>query len=82
MGDVFYDLELIDGTIDSASCVEMLEINLEQFIAANNDHEFWFQQDNAKSHTSNYTKDYFTEIGMPIIEWPAFSPDLNTIENQ
>ena len=42
--------------------------------------ELSFQQDNAKGHSSKYTKSVLAAIGSTPIFWPANSPDLNPIE--
>jgi len=45
---------------------------------------FIFQQDNAPSHASKYTKAFLDNnsiSGDRIMEWPPSSPDLNCIEN-
>jgi len=39
-----------------------------------------FQQDNAKGHSSAFTKSVFAAINIQPIFWPANSPDLNPIE--
>ena len=39
-----------------------------------------FQQDNAKGHSSAFTKSVFEAIGIIPIYWPPNSPDLNPIE--
>jgi transposase len=39
------------------------------------------QQDNAPCHTAKAVKDYCAAYGVEFIEWPAYSPDLNPIEN-
>ena len=39
-----------------------------------------FQQDNAKGHSSTFTKSVLSSIGIEPIFWPANSPDLNPIE--
>ena len=38
-------------------------------------------QDGASPHTARATCRYFNENGIPLIRWPAYSPDLNPIEN-
>jgi len=38
-------------------------------------------QDNAPIHTANAVKDWFKEMGIPIVDWPLYSLDLNPIEN-
>jgi transposase len=38
-------------------------------------------QDNASIHTAGAVKRWFAEIGIPVTDWPPYSPDLNPIEN-
>lgn len=40
-----------------------------------------FMQDNARCHTARSTKAFFSAQRMQVMEWPAFSSDLNPIEN-
>jgi hypothetical protein len=44
-----------------------------------------FLQDNAPTHTSRVVKQFLAEFSsahrVTIIDWPAYSPDLNPIEN-
>jgi transposase len=40
-----------------------------------------FQQDGARIHTAQATKDWLESYGVWTIEWPAYSPDLNPIEH-
>ncbi|CAB4495442.1 unnamed protein product [Rhizophagus irregularis] len=40
-----------------------------------------FQQDNAPMHTAKLTHQFFVINNVPVIDWPANSPDLNPIEN-
>jgi len=40
-----------------------------------------FQQDNAKPHTANHSKEFFSKEKILITNWPPLSPDLNIIEN-
>ena len=40
-----------------------------------------FQQDNAKIHTAIVTKAWLEEHGFWVINWPAYSPDMNSIEH-
>jgi transposase len=43
--------------------------------------DWMFQQDNARSHVSKMTKEFFEIVGMDLLEaWPPYSPDLNIIE--
>jgi len=36
-----------------------------------------FMQDNAPIHTANIIKNWFDEHGIPLVDWPPYSPDLN-----
>jgi transposase len=40
-----------------------------------------FQQDNARPHTTQKIRDWFTEKKINCLEWPPQSPDLSPIEN-
>ena len=40
-----------------------------------------FMQDNARIHTAKKVQKWFEEEGIPLIEWPPYSPDLNPIEH-
>lgn len=42
---------------------------------------FRLMEDNAPSHCSDYTNAAREKVGIPKIEWPANSPDLNPIEH-
>lgn len=42
--------------------------------------DLYWQQDNAPSHASAFTKGVIRIGGLRVIEWPPYSPDLNPIE--
>ena len=41
---------------------------------------WWFQQDNARAHTSKIAKSWLRSQDFDVMEWPAKSPDLSWIE--
>ncbi len=45
------------------------------------DADFIFQQDLAPAHSAKATNTWFKDHGIPVLNWPANSPDLNPIEN-
>ncbi len=59
---------------------------LEQFMLPSADQlfkdaDFIFQQDWAPAHTAKSTKSWLNDHGVCVLDWPANSPDLNSIEN-
>ncbi len=45
------------------------------------DADFIFQQDLAPAHTAKSTKSWLNDHGVGVHDWPANSPDLNSIQN-
>ncbi len=45
------------------------------------DADFIFQQDLAPAHTAKSIKSWLNDHGVGVLDWPANSPDLNSIEN-
>ncbi|KAL1246805.1 hypothetical protein QQF64_034822, partial [Cirrhinus molitorella] len=45
------------------------------------DADFIFQQDLAPAHSAKATSTWFKDHGIPVLNWPANSPDLKSIEN-
>ncbi len=45
------------------------------------DADFIFQQDLAPAHSAKATSNWFKDHGIPVLNCPANSPDLNPIEN-
>ncbi len=73
----------LKSTVNTAIYQEILEhFMLPSADKLYGDADFIFQQDLAPAHTAKGTKSCFNEHGVPVLDWPANSPDLNPIENQ
>lgn len=74
----------IDGTMDSDQYIKVLDEQLipELEVAKEIYQGEWkIMQDNAPCHRAKKVINFLSEKGAPLLEWPAYSPDLNPIEN-
>ena len=75
------DPEAKSGGVTGRRIQECLEDQLPTILAPN----LIFAQDNAPTHTAKivqkWLKDWAEIYGLQLVDWPAYSPDLNPIEN-
>lgn len=73
-------LVVLDGRVNSEMYSNLIEKKLVPFLDELTE-TYVFMQDNCRIHTSKHSMQTFQDYGIPLLEWPAQSPDLNPIEN-
>ena len=77
VGDKLLDLVVCEVTLDSRKYIAVLNKSLVPSMSRG----LMFMHDGASVHRSNLTKNWLEKKNIPVIVWPAHSPDLNPIEN-
>jgi hypothetical protein len=79
--DIIVPLRRVNGTLRSQQYTEILQERVLPHLNEHHHPHFLFQQDNAPCHTSVYTRNWFQQHAMQVMQWPPQSPDLNPVEN-
>ena len=77
VSNTIFAIHIMEGNYNSEKYTDMLEECLDPFMQP----DWVFMHDGASIHRSNHTKEWLGDKKIPILEWPANSPDLNPIEN-
>lgn len=71
----------IPSNMNSQIYVDLLDNNLIDYAGELYEDNWTFQQDNAPIHNARHTKEFLRSHNIPVLDWPALSPDLNPIED-
>ncbi len=67
--------------VDAVQYCSMLDQTYQTYVEKYYPRGGIFQQDGVPAHTALFTKEYFMEEDMLVMDWPPKSPDMNIIEN-
>jgi len=79
IGAAEYEDILYDGLFSLVD--DILELSDDETIRVANDDTILFMQDNATCHKAKEVLEFLAQHHVPVMKWPAQSPDLNPIEN-
>lgn len=75
------EIQFVPSRMKSSDYIQVLENALVPFLNEQDSNQWIFQQDNARIHVSRETKAWFALKGIEVMNWPAYSPEINPIEN-
>lgn len=74
-------LVAVDGTMNAARYLDLLQNHLLPYGEVFGEDNWYLQQDNAPCHKAQVVTEFLLDNGLPTIDWPPYSPDMNVIEN-
>ena len=74
-------LHLFYENLNSNKYIKILEDALSEMNEINREEKIYLQMDNAKIHWTLDALKFYSENNITVVDWPAYSPDLNPIEN-
>ena len=73
------ELVVIQGNLTSERYIREVLTPHVLLVAEQMGPDFTFQQDNARPHIAGIVRDYLHAEGIETMQWPAASPDMNSI---
>jgi DDE superfamily endonuclease len=75
------DFEAKKNGYSANNYLEVLDIQVRLVYKANNNPGYIFMQDNTSIYIAHKVRDWFRDMGIIVLDWPPYSPDLNPIEH-
>lgn len=73
--------KLYKTTFNGLKYKSLLQESIVPIIRLNLGEDFFYQEDNSRVHKSKIIKEFMNNNGIRVLKWPAYSPDLNIVED-
>ena len=77
----FTTLVVLTGSVNQETYQLALGMMMQDLKKHGDPEDYILMQDGAPAHRAASTKEYLEKLKLETVEWPAYSPDLNPIEN-